>query len=97
MVSEFAFKIEKQLGVIKKYSKWSKELNLVSWGKNEAKFDIRNWDSNHENMKKGVTFSIEELETLKEILNSLNFEELKNSSKNNPESKIPESLVNILF
>jgi hypothetical protein len=108
-MSNIEFKIEKKIVVIKKYSKWSKELNLVSWGNNPPKYDIRNWDQEHEKMKKGVTFTLEELETLKDILNNLDFKQLKNSNEPRNEVKtettlssgndvkIPGVLTDILF
>ena len=50
---------------------WKKELNLVKWGDNNPKYDIRDWDEKHEKMGKGVTFTKEELEELKPALNEL--------------------------
>ena len=41
---DFAFNIKEHIGVINTYaSGWSKELNLVEWNGNNAKFDIRDW------------------------------------------------------
>ena len=66
------YNIEKEIGVISQSSKgWSKELNLVSWNDREAKYDIRDWDEDHQKMGKGITFTKEELKTLKELLNSI--------------------------
>ena len=48
-----------------------KELNLVSWNNNKAKYDIREWDPEHEKMGKGITFNEDELRALKEILNKM--------------------------
>lgn len=50
---------------------WTKELNVVSWNGNEPKYDIRSWSADHTKMGKGITFSKEELVSLKEILNEL--------------------------
>lgn len=50
---------------------WTKELNLVSWNGNEPKYDIRSWSSDHTKMGKGITFSKEELSSLKDVLNEL--------------------------
>ncbi len=72
----FSFEIKKLLGVISKGSGgWTKELNLVSWNGKEAKFDIRDWDPDHERMTKGVTLSAKELIALRDLLNSLEIEE----------------------
>lgn len=48
--------------------KWQKELNLISWNGREPKYDIRDWDSSHEKMGKGVTFTRDELKRLRDIL-----------------------------
>ena len=45
------FEIKEKIGVIAEYpSGWSKEINLVSWNDAAPKYDIRDWDSNHEHM-----------------------------------------------
>ena len=46
----------------------TKELNLISWNGATAKFDIREWDPDHEKTGKGVTLTTEEAETLYELL-----------------------------
>lgn len=66
------FDIQKNFGVISESTNgWTKELNLVSWNDRTAKFDIRDWDENHEKMGKGLTLSIDELRQLKKILNEI--------------------------
>jgi len=50
---------------------WTKELNLVSWNGREPKYDIREWDPEHEKMGKGVTLTEEELVALKMLLEEL--------------------------
>ncbi len=52
-------------------SGWVKELNLISWGGREPKYDIRSWSPNREKMGKGVTLSKEALEVLKDVLEEL--------------------------
>ena len=52
-------------------SGWTKELNLISWGGREPKYDIRSWSPDHEKMGKGVTLSKEALEVMKEVLEEL--------------------------
>ena len=51
----FSFEVKEVLGALSKTSPqgWTKELTLVSWNNREPKFDIRLWDEEHENMKKG--------------------------------------------
>lgn len=69
---QIEFEISKHLGVLSDDTKkWKKELNLVSWNGAEPKYDIRDWDENHEKMSKGITLTKNELKKLKEILNSL--------------------------
>ncbi|MPQ43162.1 YdbC family protein [Clostridium tarantellae] len=71
-MAEIKFEIEKELGSISESSKgWKKELNLISWNGKEAKYDLRDWSPNHEKMGKGITLTIEELKSLKELLNNM--------------------------
>lgn len=68
----FKFEIIKHLGSLSENLKgWKKELNLISWNGREAKYDIREWDPEHEKMGKGVTLSKEEINQLKNILSDL--------------------------
>ena len=72
MADDFKFEITESIGLISETSKgWRTELNMVSWNDRPAKYDIRAWDSNHEKMGKGVSFTTEELKKLKELLNSM--------------------------
>ncbi len=50
---------------------WIKKLNLISWNERDPKYDIRDWGPDGEKMGKGVTLSKEELQALKDLLNSL--------------------------
>ncbi|HDK7156401.1 TPA: hypothetical protein PTV43_003987 [Clostridium botulinum] len=69
---DIKFEIKDKLGVISESPKgWTKELNLISWNGKQAKYDLRDWAPEHEKMGKGITLSIEELKSLKEILNNL--------------------------
>jgi len=68
---EITFEIVKKIGVLSTTEKgWSKEINLVSWNGREPKFDLRDWSEDHTKMGKGVTLSKEEMEKLKDTLNS---------------------------
>jgi len=51
---------------------WTKELNLVSWNDNAAKYDIREWSPDHVKMAKGITLTVGELMKLRDLLNELN-------------------------
>ncbi len=71
MAKEIKFEIVKEIGVLSESAKgWTKELNLVSWNDGAPKYDLRDWDPEHEKMGKGVTLTEEELRKLKEILNA---------------------------
>ena len=68
-MSEFKFEIVEKIAVLGELSKgWTKELNKVSWNDKPAKYDIREWDPEHEKMGKGITLSDEEFQKLKEVL-----------------------------
>lgn len=71
-MAEITFEIEKSLGVLSESAKgWTKEINLVSWNKYPAKYDIREWDQDHQKMSKGLTFTKDEIKELRDILNEL--------------------------
>jgi hypothetical protein len=71
-MAELKFEIKETIGVVSEGAKgWKKELNLISWNGREAKYDLRDWDSNHEKMGKGVTLSQQEVAQLKKILNEM--------------------------
>lgn len=72
-MANIKFEIKETAGVISESAKgWKKELNLISWNDKEAKYDIRDWDSEHKKMGKGITLNVDELRALKEILNGMN-------------------------
>ena len=50
---------------------WSTELNLVSWGGRDAKYDLRSWSEDHEKMSKGITLTKDEIKVLRELLNKM--------------------------
>lgn len=66
---ELKYEIAEELGVLSENEKgWRKELNLVSWNERGPKYDIRDWNPNHDRMSKGITLTKEEAEALYEIL-----------------------------
>ena len=72
-MAEIKYEIKEKFWILSESAKgWTKELNLVSWNDKEPKYDLREWDSNHEKMSKGITLSKEELIKLREILNDIN-------------------------
>lgn len=72
MAEDFSFEITQHFGVLSQSkSGWTLELNQVSWGGREPKYDIRSWSPDHQKMGKGITLNQDELNTLKQILNTL--------------------------
>ncbi len=71
-MADIKFEIKEHMGILSESNKgWTKELNLISWNDREPKFDIREWDPDHQKMGKGITLSREEIITLREVLNRL--------------------------
>lgn len=69
---DIKFEIKQTIGTLSESPKgWKKELNLVSWNDKEPKYDLREWDPEHEKMGKGVTLTREELKKLRDILNEI--------------------------
>lgn len=71
-MAEIKFEIKEQIGILSESGKgWTKELNLISWNDRELKYDLRDWDSEHVKMGKGITLAKEELKKLRDILNDM--------------------------
>ena len=72
MADDFSFEITQSLGELSKSKGgWALELNMVSWGGRDAKYDLRSWAPDHQKMGKGVTMTKEELGALKTLLNTM--------------------------
>ena len=70
--AEIKYEIVQHLGVISEGEKgWKKELNLISWNERDPKYDIRDWNENHDRMGKGVTLNTNEISKLKELLKDI--------------------------
>lgn len=66
---EIKYEITEELGVISETAKgWTRELNMISWNEREPKFDIRDWSPDHSKMSKGLTFTLDEIDSLKKLL-----------------------------
>lgn len=73
--NQYNFEIVKHIGVIDSYpSGWTKEVNLVSWNGNDAKYDIREWSPEHDKMSRGLTLTKEEVVKLMGILSNIDIE-----------------------
>ena len=72
MVKDFNYEIIKECGVLSENTKgWQTELNIVKWGENDPKFDIRAWSPNHTKMGKGISLTANELSVLRDLLNEM--------------------------
>ncbi|AEE17543.1 YdbC family protein [Treponema brennaborense] len=72
MADDFSFEITQRFGELSQgKGGWTMELNLVSWGGREPKYDVRSWAPDHQKMGKGVTLTKEELQALKKLLGTL--------------------------
>ena len=55
---EVLFEIQETIGILRKSNTgWTRELNVVSWNGGMPRFDIREWDPQHEKMSRGITFT----------------------------------------
>lgn len=65
------YKIIKSILTLSSDKKYHKELNLMSWNVNPARYDLRGWTQDHKQMTKGITFDKDELVEFKEKLGGL--------------------------
>lgn len=66
---QVTFEITELIGVLTQHSTgWQKELNLVSWNGGAPKYDIRDWDPDHEHMSRGVTLHEKEMRLMFDLL-----------------------------
>lgn len=71
-MADIKFEITEPIGLIGETSKgWTREINMVAWNNYAPKYDIRDWDPEHKMMSKGVTFNVEEIKELRDLLNKL--------------------------
>ncbi len=71
-MADIKYDIKETVGTLSVSPKgWTKELNLVSWNGKEPKYDLRDWAPEHEKMGKGITLTVEELKTLRDLLNNM--------------------------
>ena len=71
-MADIKYEILDTIGVLsEKNNGWKKELNLISWNEGEPKYDIRDWNSTHDKMGKGVTLSEEEAKELYILLSQI--------------------------
>lgn len=69
--NNIAYEIVEEIATLSESGKWRKQLNIVQWSDNIAKYDIRSWNEDKTKCGKGITLSVEEVRALKKALNSL--------------------------
>lgn len=63
------FKLISRIGTLANYQTgWNKEINIVAWNGGVPKYDVRDWNPEHDRMTRGVTLHEEEAKKLVEIL-----------------------------
>ena len=68
-MADIKYEIIEEIGVLSENARgWRKELNLVSWNGAAAKYDLRDWAPDHENMGKGITLTKDEGAALARLL-----------------------------
>ena len=59
--NDITFEIVEHIGVIDEINnrdeKWTKEVNVVSWNGGKPKIDVRDWNSAHDRMSRGITLT----------------------------------------
>ena len=69
---EVTFELVEHIGVFGKDPKgWTRELNRVAWNGGPAKYDVRNWDEEHQKMGRGVTLTQKEISAFRDLLQEL--------------------------
>lgn len=75
-------------------SGWKKELNILAWNDNPAKYDIRDWSSDRKHLSKGVTLSEKDMDTLVGLYTTYkgNLEKAENQEKKETQAaKAPDT------
>ena len=63
---EITYDIEQRIAVLSTNARgWERQLNLISWNGNPAKYDIRDWSPDGSRMSKGISLSSEECRALR--------------------------------
>ena len=66
---EVTYEIVEEIGVLTEHSTgWNKEINMVSWNGNSAKYDIRDWSPDHAQMGRGITLHEKEMRMMLDLL-----------------------------
>ena len=73
MNDNITFEIKQRLAVLSENpkTKWTKEVNIVSWNNGPAKLDIREWNPEHDRMSRGLALKEDEARALRVALDRL--------------------------
>ncbi|MDD2217564.1 MAG: PC4/YdbC family ssDNA-binding protein [Eubacteriales bacterium] len=68
---DFSFEIIEHICIISdgRQEGYTKELNYVAFNGKAPKWDIREWNSDHTKMTKGLTFTSDEIQRIAEAVN----------------------------
>ena len=62
--NDITFEIMEHIGTIDvidgRDEKWTKEINVVAWNGGKPKIDVRDWNSSHDRMSRGITLTEEQ-------------------------------------
>lgn len=76
--SEFNFKIVQHITTLSTSNTgWTKEINLVCFNGKNPKIDIRDWNSDHSKMSRGISLTKEEFLALQKSINGIKKEILE--------------------
>ena len=76
--TQITFEIVKPIGVLmQNKSGWNREVNIVKWNEGKAKLDIRDWGPEHSKAGKGISFSQEEVQILKSLLEDIDINDIE--------------------
>jgi len=70
-MADIKYEITEQIAILSEKGEWTKELNKVSWNGRDAKYDLRDWNHEEGKMRKGITLTQEEVQKLKEVLDTI--------------------------
>ena len=70
-MADLKYEIVERIAILSEKGNWTKELNKVSWNDRPAKLDLRDWNHADVKMGKGITLNDEEIQNLKQVLNSI--------------------------
>lgn len=67
--TDIVFEITEHIGVINSYNNgWTKEINMVAWNDAKPKYDIRDWNPDHQVMSRGITLHSGEMRQICQLL-----------------------------